>query len=181
MNQFLKKRESLNLILNPLIFTCSALVDSQDDSTKMMPPPIYSSQPNTPTSTIGCTVGLSQNLQLNGTNYNTSNYFLNGGDPSPNGSGSNETAQSDLWMKNEMLMEGQQLAQQIAPQSHYGTQEMMNGLNNANAYQQYNAYGSPMDYQQQYSYYARNQPEEYQPLATSGDNYNMNVKNCLCK
>ena len=147
----------------------------------MMPPPIYSSQPNTPTSTIGCTVGLSQNLQLNGTNYNTSNYFLNGGDPSPNGSGSNETAQSDLWMKNEMLMEGQQLAQQIAPQSHYGTQEMMNGLNNANAYQQYNAYGSPMDYQQQYSYYARNQPEEYQPLATSGDNYNMNVKNCLCK
>ena len=147
----------------------------------MMPPPIYSSSPNTPTSTIGCTAGLSQNLQLNGNNYGTANYFLNGGDPSPNGSGSNETAQSDLWMKNELMMTdaaGQQLQQQIASQSHYGTQEMMNGLN-SNAYPQYGAYGSPVDYS--YSYYARNQPEEYQPLATAGENYNMNVKNCLCE
>lgn len=147
----------------------------------MMPPPIYSSSPNTPTSTIGCNAGLSQNLQLNGNNYGTSNYFLNGGDPSPNGSGSNETAQSDLWMKNELMMTDgqQQLQQQIASQSHYGTQEMMNGLN-ANAYPQYGAYGTPVDYSS-YSYYARNQPEEYQPLAATGENYNMNVKNCLCK
>jgi len=152
-----------------------ALVDSQDDSTKM--PPVYSTTPNTPTSTIGLNAGLSQNLQLNGNTYGTANYFLNGSDQnSPNGS--NETAQSDLWMmKNELIMTdaGQQLVQQIAPQSHYVTQDMMNGL--ANSYQhQYNTYGSPMDYQ--YSYY-RNQQEEYQPLATAEDNYNMNVKNSL--
>lgn len=158
----------------------------------MMPPPIYSTTPNTPTSTIGCNAGLSQNLQLNGNNYNTANYFLTnltGSDQaSPNGS--NETAQSDLWMmKNELLMsdagqQQQQLQQQIA--SQYGTQEMMNGLNAYGQNAQYNTYGSPIDYS--YSYYTRNQPEEYQteeyqPLATAAveDNYNMNVKNCLCK
>ena len=146
-----------------------------------MPPPVYTTSPNTPTSTstIGCN-GLSQNLQLNSNNnYNTSNYYLNGSDPSPNGS--QETAQSDLWMmKNELLMaDAGQQQQQILPQSHYGTQEMINGLT-ANAYQQqFNTYGSPIDYT--YSYYTGNRPEEYQPLATAEDNYNMNVKNSLCK
>lgn len=146
-----------------------------------MPPPVYTTSPNTPTSTIGLNAGLSQNLQLNGNNYVTSNYFMNGSDQnSPNGS--NETAQSDLWMmKNELIMTdaGQQLVQQIAPQSHYGTQDMMNGLTATAYQQQYNTYGSPIDYS--YAYYSRSQPEEYQPLATAEDNYNMNVKNSLCK
>jgi len=155
-----------------------ALVDSQDDSTKMMPPPVYTTSPNTPTSAIGLNAGLSQNLQLSN-NYGTANYFMNGSDQnSPNGSA--ETAQSDLWMmKNELMMtDGQQLVQQqMLPQSHYGNQDMMNGMI-ANTYpQQYNTYGSPIDYS--YSYYSRNQPEEYQPLATAEDNYNMNVKNSL--
>lgn len=141
-----------------------------------MPPPVYTTSPNTPTSTIGCNNnGLSQNtLQLNGNN----NYNTYGSDPSPNNS--NDTTQSDLWMmKNELLMPGDvHQVQQLQNQSHYGTQEM-NGLMNPYQQQQhYNTYGSPIDYTY-YTQYSRNQPEEFQPLAEN--NYNINVKNSLCK
>lgn len=80
------------------------------------------------------------------------NYYLTeGNDPS----GSNETAQSDLWMMKNDMVDGQ--AEMQLPYHHYGT----NGQMEANGYS--------------YSYYPH---EEYQQL---DDTSNVSIKNALCE
>lgn len=90
------------------------------------------------------------------------NYYLTGegGDPSP--SGSNETAQSDLWMmKSEMITD----AEGIPYHPTYATANMQM---DPNCY----TLGNP------YSYYPH---EDYHQLSAVDDTINMNMKNTMCK
>ncbi|RWS14198.1 hypothetical protein B4U79_12939 [Dinothrombium tinctorium] len=112
------------------------LVNGNEDPSKTSPPPMYTSN--------GSTNGhIPQNYYLTG----------DGAEPSPNGS--NETAQSDVWM-----MKADGMSDNALP--YHPT---------------YGSAHSPIDPNvYPYSYYPH---EEYQPL--SEETYNMNMKNALCK
>lgn len=158
-----------------------ALVGSNDEPTKMLPPPMYSTGPNTPTTSVN--TALNNNLLLNGNTYGNAYGAQNTGyympdDPSPNSS--NETAQSDLWVMKggEMLMPDGTIAyQQNIPTNQ--PEMMMNGL--SNSYHHLNQpqpttphllYGNQMDYS--YSYY----PQSDDPYPGMGEDA-YTIKNSL--
>jgi echinoid protein len=165
-----------------------ALVGSNDEPTKMLPPPMYSTSPNTPTASVNA--AMNNNLLLNGSAYGGGYAAQNGvgyympDDPSPNSS--NETAQSDLWVMKagEMIMPDGTIAYQ-PPNAMQSAQSelLMNGL--SSSYHHLNQpqptphlgqYGTPMDYS--YSYYPHTQPDDPYP-GMGEDAYT--IKNSLCK
>lgn len=168
-----------------------------DEPSKMLPPPMYSTTPNTPTASVNTANGPINNnnhLMLSGPGAAYGNSYPAGtsayytpDDPSPNSS--NETVQSDLWVMKggEMLMSDGTIAYQ-APSTGLASQStqsemLMNGLsssyhhlNQPQSTAHHAGYAGQMDYS--YSYYPHTSADDPYP-GMGEDAYT--IKNSLCK